>query len=154
MTITPAAANAAVRPIASTATRMVGVAALGFGAAAGLAMWADSHYRDKPDANGDSPGYIDRKEARNLFSGADGFPAIVSFTALLAASFLYSHGRQSMTPKEFGMLRTSYWLLGGALLGTAAAPAALRKLPAEYDPKAAAPVSNATTGAAQLKPEG
>jgi hypothetical protein len=130
--IPPAAAAAtAVRPVASPASRMIMTAAVGFGAAAGLATWADSRYREMPDDDGRSVGRIDRVEARNLFSGFDGFPAIVSFTALLAASFLYSHGRQTMTPKEFSMLRSSYWLLGGALLGTASAPALLRPLPAE-----------------------
>ncbi|MCW2921374.1 MAG: hypothetical protein JWL76_1248 [Thermoleophilia bacterium] len=162
-TITPAAATAATtaaRPVASTVTRMIGFAGAGFAAAAGLALWADNHYTGKPDASGDSPGRIDRREARELFSGADGFPAIVTFTALLAASFLYSHGKQHMTPKEFTMLRTSYWVLGGALVGTAAAPGVLRKLPAEYDPKpgttagATAPASNAIAGAVALRPQG
>lgn len=153
-TITPAAATQAVRPVASTATRMLGVAGAGFAVTAGLALWADNHYRGRPDAAGDSPGRIDRREARELFSGADGFPAIVSFTALLAASFLYSHGRQHMTPKEFSMLRSSYWLLGGALLGTAAAPAVLRPLPADDDPKPGAAASNAVAGAAQLRTRG
>ncbi len=153
-TITPAAANQAVRPVASTATRMLGVAGAGFAITAGLALWADNHYRGKPDAAGDSPGRIDRREARELFSGADGFPSIITFTALLAASFMYSHGRQSMSPKEFSMLRSSYWLLGGALLGTVAAPAVLRPLPAEYDPRPGAAASHAVGGAAQLRAPG
>lgn len=156
-TITPAAAataTSAVRPVASTVTRMMGVAGAGFAASVGLALWADKHYTGKPDAAGDSPGRIDRREARELFSGADGFPSIVTFTALLAASFLYSHGRQNMSPKEFSMMRTSYWLLGGALLGTVAAPGVLRPLPAEYNPKPGAAASNAVAGAAQLRPAG
>ena len=140
-TIPPAAATAAtemVRPVASGATRLLMHAAVGASATLGIALWADGHYSDKPDAHGHSPGRIDRGEAREMFSGFDGFPAIVTFTALLAASFLYTRGREGLAPKEFNMLRTSYEVLGGALVGTLLAPSLLRPLPAEFDPKPAA----------------
>ncbi len=163
MTVSPAAASAAtqaVRPIASGASRLLFHAAIGASATLGIAFWADEHYKDaRPDANGDSFGYIDRKESRELFSGFDGFPAIVTFTALLAASFLYTRGRQHLEPKEFSMLRASYEILGGGLVGTVLAPGLLRKLPAEYDPKSGtapqllAPAPSTVEGAARLTPQ-
>ena len=133
--VAAAAAPELVRPVASGATRLIMHAAVGGGATAGLALWADNHYGDaKPDEHGNSVGYIDRKESREMFSGADGFPAIVTFTALLAASFLYTRGREGLQPKEFNMLRTSYEVLGGALVGTVLAPSILRPLPGDFDP--------------------
>ncbi len=138
-----AAVTAPVRPITSGASRLIIHAGIGAAATIGAALWADNHYRDKPDATGHSPGRIDRREARELFSGADGFPAIVTFTALLAASFLYTRGREHLSPKEFNMLRTSYEILGGALVGTVLAPTMLRPLPEEYDPKPGAAVTDA-----------
>jgi hypothetical protein len=54
-TITPAAATAAtqaVRPVASTVTRMLGFAGAGLAVTAGLALWADLYgvERDSRDA--------------------------------------------------------------------------------------------------------
>ena len=142
-----AAASAPVRPITSGASRLIIHAGIGAAATIGAALWADNHYRDKPDETGHSLNAIDRREARELFSGADGFPAIVTFTALLAASFLYTRGREHLSPKEFTMLRTSYEILGGALVGTILAPGMLRPLPAEYDPKPGAAAVDAKVGA-------
>jgi hypothetical protein len=89
-----------------------------------------------PQADGTSPGYIDRLEARSQFSGSDGWPAIITFGALLGASFLYSHGRDNLTPKEFSFLKhVGYGFMGGGLVGTSIAPALLRPLP--KDPAAA-----------------
>lgn len=133
MPIPPAsAADTLARPLASTVTRTLAAAGVGFGTFAGVGLWADQHFSRMPKADGTSPGYIDRLEARSQFSGPDGWPAIVSFGALLGASFLYTHGRSNITPKEFAFLKyVGYAFMGGGLVGTSIAPAMLRPLPAQ-----------------------
>jgi hypothetical protein len=139
MTAIPPAAAATVaaetvRPVASSATRILFAAGLGFGTFAGVGMWADKHFSKMPQADGTSPGYIDRMEARSQFAGSDGWPAIVSFTALLGASFLYTHGREHLSPKEFAFVKyVGYGFLGGGLVGTSVAPSLLRPLPKTDD---------------------
>jgi hypothetical protein len=115
-----------VRPIASGPTRLFGYGIGGGAISAGIALWADSHYTRAPKADGTSAGYIDKYEARNLFSGFDGAPAIGTFMALLPASYLYTRGKVKLTEKEFSFLRNSYRTLGGALVGTVAAPYLLK----------------------------
>jgi hypothetical protein len=126
----PSSGDTLIRPITSEVTRIIGAAGAGFGAFAGVGMWADKHFSRMPGPDGTSPGYIDRLEARSQFAGSDGWPAIVGFSALLGASFLYSHGRTNMTPKEFGFVKyVGYAFMGGGLAGTSLAPALLRPLP-------------------------
>lgn len=135
--ITPAARSAAiaagegVRPIMSGWTRSLGMAAAGFGVATGLAYWADNHYSRMPDANGHSVGFMDRIEARRAFSGPTGFPAVISFSALMAVPVLYSKLRDHVNPAEFTVLKNlNYAFMGGMLVGTAAAGGLLPTLPA------------------------
>jgi len=119
------------RPLASKPTRVIAAAGLGFAVFAGLAFWADQHYGKMPDDPTLGSGEIDRVEARSMFSGPRGFPSYVAFTALLSASFLYSHGRERLSPKEFSFLQTvGYGFMGGGLIGTTIAPSLLRPLPA------------------------
>lgn len=133
MAIPPlSSADSALRPIAGSVTRTIAAAGAGFAVFAGIGLWADKHYTRMPQADGTSPGYIDRLEARSQFSGSDGWPAIITFGALLGASFLYSHGRDNLTPKEFSFLKyVGYGFMGGGLVGTSVAPMLLRPLPAQ-----------------------
>lgn len=134
--IQPAAAAVAavaaegVRPVASKLTRVIFATGAGFATAAGIGYWADKHYDTMPDADGTSAGRIDRAEARKIFSGPEGWPAIVSFSALMSVSVLYSQLRDHITPGEFSMLRYGgYAFLGGMLVGTAVTPGLLPALP-------------------------
>lgn len=131
MTIPPmSAADTLARPVTSSVTRTIAAAAVGFGTFAGIGLWADKHFSRMPQADGTSPGYIDRREARSQFAGSDGWPAIIGFGALLGASFLYTHGRDNLTPKEFAFLKyVGYGFMGGGLAGTSVAPMLLRPLP-------------------------
>ncbi len=124
------AAGEGVRPVMSGWTRTLGMAAAGFGASTGLAWWADNHYSRMPDAQGHSVGYMDRAEARRTFSGPSGFPAVLSFSALMAVPVLYSKLRDHVNPAEFMVLKNvNYAFLGGMLVGTAAAGGLLPSLP-------------------------
>lgn len=124
-----ASQSQSVRPITSGLSRQTMAAGLGFGAATGLAVWADQRY-DMPDADGTSVGRIDRYEAREMFTGRTGVPVLLSFTALLPVSILYSHLRRSVTPGELSFLQhAGYAAMGGVLLGTMVAPAMLPELP-------------------------
>jgi len=137
--MTPAARSAAiaagegVRPIMSGWTRSLGMAAAGFGVATGLAWWADNHYSRMPDAQGHSVGFMDRIEARRAFSGPTGFPAVISFSALMAVPVLYSKLRDHVNPAEFTVLKNlNYAFMGGMLVGTAAAGGLLPSLPSHH----------------------
>jgi hypothetical protein len=136
-----------VRPIASTTTRFLFSAGIGASLSIGIAQWADHHFHQMPDANGKSPNRIDRVEARHIFSGTEGFPALVGFGALLSASILYTRMREVVSPTEYSFVRNvGYAGFGGLLAGTLAAPSILPPLPTT---SGTTPPMNAVQGATQ-----
>lgn len=117
-----------VRPIASYTTRFIGATGVGLAASLGLAFWADT--KPMPNESGESPGYIDRVEARKRFSGHESWTQYLGFTALMAVGILYSHTRKSLDEKEFKFLQqAAYAGAAGVLIGSMAAPALLPPLP-------------------------
>jgi hypothetical protein len=95
----PNLAAAAQRPIISHASRHVFAAIAGGGTAVGLASWA-RNASDQPDADGSSPGRMDRAEAREKFSGPFAPTTILPLaTAFLAIGTLYTKHRIMLPEK-------------------------------------------------------
>lgn len=124
-------AEETLRPIASNLTRIVAFGGAGAAAGLGVAFWADNKYRDvAPHADGTSEGFIDRYEGRKLFAGHNSMVQYPEFIALLALGPIYTRlrGDKVLTAKEFSMLRSSYALLGGALIASSAATLLMKPL--------------------------
>ncbi len=123
-------AEEGVRPIASQMFRFATTMGLGGATAVGVAIAADNKFDRMPSKNDPHSGYIDRVEARNMFSGPDSVLNPLSFLALVPLTVLYSAVKKNVTPTELKILRHGYAYLGGMLLATnTVAPAILPDLP-------------------------
>lgn len=84
---------AAPRPIASATSKHVLSAIMGGGTALGVANYARNH-SEAPNADGSSPGRLDRAEAKEKFSGPGAPTTILPLTlAFMAIGVMYGKGR-------------------------------------------------------------